>query len=261
MTWKLGGEVARGDELHRWYDAGVGRWLSQDPIGFAAGDANLYRYVGNGATNATDPDGLKIRIRPKTERDTEAANKFEQMAKDTFVNGNDKTKELFRQCQNLDITIFVTNGPIEDILFDSYDDQLVDFSDVDVIKQLDEEALPLDRFIVHLVAEQIARERDAIDNAKLDMRPIEWLGYGGHHLEAIDAENESIQIGNATVTIKALPSENRMKTDHNNGDHRPRLSSQTEYKADRDMDRHIKVLAICAIGFGIAVADGQQSRN
>ena len=59
MTWKLGGEVARGDELHRWYDAGVGRWLSQDPIGFAAGDANLYRYVGNGATNWVDPSGLQ----------------------------------------------------------------------------------------------------------------------------------------------------------------------------------------------------------
>ncbi len=32
--------------------------LSNDPIGFAAGDANLYRYVGNGPTNATDPSGL-----------------------------------------------------------------------------------------------------------------------------------------------------------------------------------------------------------
>ena len=59
MTWKLGGEVARGDELHRWYDAGVGRWLSQDPIGFAAGDANLYRYMGNGATAYVDPNGLQ----------------------------------------------------------------------------------------------------------------------------------------------------------------------------------------------------------
>ncbi len=42
----------------RWYDPQTGRWLSQDPIGFAAGDANLYRYVGNGSTNATDPSGL-----------------------------------------------------------------------------------------------------------------------------------------------------------------------------------------------------------
>ncbi|KLU02240.1 biogenesis of outer membrane [Rhodopirellula islandica] len=42
----------------RWYDPATGRWLSNDPIGFAAGDANLYRYVGNGPTNAIDPSGL-----------------------------------------------------------------------------------------------------------------------------------------------------------------------------------------------------------
>jgi len=43
----------------RWYDASAGRWLSQDPIGFAAGDANLYRYVGNHPSYATDPSGLQ----------------------------------------------------------------------------------------------------------------------------------------------------------------------------------------------------------
>jgi RHS repeat-associated protein len=41
----------------RYYDAGVGRFISQDPIGFAAGDANLYRYVGNSPTNFIDPSG------------------------------------------------------------------------------------------------------------------------------------------------------------------------------------------------------------
>jgi RHS repeat-associated protein len=41
----------------RWYDSGTGRWLSEDPIGFAGGDSNLYRYVGNSPTNATDPSG------------------------------------------------------------------------------------------------------------------------------------------------------------------------------------------------------------
>ncbi|UUO05343.1 hypothetical protein M4951_18415 [Blastopirellula sp. J2-11] len=44
---------------NRWYDAELGRWISQDPIGFAAGDENLYRYVGNIPTNATDPSGLE----------------------------------------------------------------------------------------------------------------------------------------------------------------------------------------------------------
>jgi RHS repeat-associated protein len=41
----------------RWYDPIVGRWLSEDPIGFNAGDADLYRYCGNGPTDAADPAG------------------------------------------------------------------------------------------------------------------------------------------------------------------------------------------------------------
>jgi RHS repeat-associated protein len=43
---------------NRWYDPKQGRFISQDPIGFAGGDENLYRYVGNGPTNATDPSGF-----------------------------------------------------------------------------------------------------------------------------------------------------------------------------------------------------------
>ncbi len=42
----------------RWYDPATGRWLSRDPIGFGAGDVNLYRYVGNGPTNNADPSGF-----------------------------------------------------------------------------------------------------------------------------------------------------------------------------------------------------------
>ncbi|NEQ42461.1 MAG: RHS repeat-associated core domain-containing protein [Leptolyngbya sp. SIOISBB] len=41
----------------RYYDPAVGRFLSEDPIGFDAGDANLYRYVFNSPTNYTDPTG------------------------------------------------------------------------------------------------------------------------------------------------------------------------------------------------------------
>jgi RHS repeat-associated protein len=43
------------------YDPTIGRWISQDPIGFDAGDANLYRYVHNTPTNAIDPSGLKVK--------------------------------------------------------------------------------------------------------------------------------------------------------------------------------------------------------
>ena len=42
----------------RYYDPASGRFISQDPIGFTAGDANLYTYVGNGPTNFVDPGGL-----------------------------------------------------------------------------------------------------------------------------------------------------------------------------------------------------------
>lgn len=42
----------------RWYDTNTGRWLSQDPIGFGAGDANLYRYVGNRPSTHRDPSGF-----------------------------------------------------------------------------------------------------------------------------------------------------------------------------------------------------------
>ncbi len=42
----------------RYYDPVLKRFLSQDPLGFAAGDANLYRYVGNNPLGATDPSGM-----------------------------------------------------------------------------------------------------------------------------------------------------------------------------------------------------------
>jgi RHS repeat-associated protein len=41
----------------RYYDSNVGRFISVDPMGFEAGDTNLYRYVGNNSTNANDPSG------------------------------------------------------------------------------------------------------------------------------------------------------------------------------------------------------------
>jgi RHS repeat-associated protein len=42
----------------RYYGPTIGRFESEDPLGFAAGDSNLYRYVYNHTTAATDPTGL-----------------------------------------------------------------------------------------------------------------------------------------------------------------------------------------------------------
>jgi RHS repeat-associated protein len=49
---------------NRYYDPGTGRFLSQDPIGFGAGDTNLYRYVGNSPTNFIDPSGMLTIVIP-----------------------------------------------------------------------------------------------------------------------------------------------------------------------------------------------------
>jgi RHS repeat-associated protein len=42
----------------RYYDAVIGRFVSQDPMGFRAGDTDLYRYVGNAPTDTTDISGM-----------------------------------------------------------------------------------------------------------------------------------------------------------------------------------------------------------
>ncbi|MEA5534957.1 RHS repeat-associated core domain-containing protein [Crocosphaera sp. XPORK-15E] len=42
----------------RYYDAEIGRFIGEDPIGFAGGDSNLYRYVLNSTVNLIDPNGL-----------------------------------------------------------------------------------------------------------------------------------------------------------------------------------------------------------
>ncbi len=65
------------------YDPGPGRFTSDDPAGFPAGDPNLYRYVGNSPTNATDPSGLWVLI-PNTEEEKEAWQALAHRAGTTF---------------------------------------------------------------------------------------------------------------------------------------------------------------------------------
>jgi RHS repeat-associated protein len=43
----------------RWEDPTNGHWTSLDPLGFGAGDTNLYRYVFNSPTGGIDPSGLR----------------------------------------------------------------------------------------------------------------------------------------------------------------------------------------------------------
>jgi RHS repeat-associated protein len=43
----------------RHYSPELGRFISEDPIGLAGGDINIYAYVGNSPTNYKDPSGLE----------------------------------------------------------------------------------------------------------------------------------------------------------------------------------------------------------
>ncbi|MDD5160802.1 MAG: peptidoglycan DD-metalloendopeptidase family protein [Sulfuricurvum sp.] len=56
------GREADTDDLYyyraRYYDPTIGRFITPDPIGFAGGDTNFYRYVGNDPVNFVDPSGL-----------------------------------------------------------------------------------------------------------------------------------------------------------------------------------------------------------
>ncbi|WP_167849464.1 RHS repeat-associated core domain-containing protein [Halobacteriovorax sp. Y22] len=42
---------------NRYYNPGAGRFMSEDPIGFAGRDINFYRYAGNNSINKNDPNG------------------------------------------------------------------------------------------------------------------------------------------------------------------------------------------------------------
>ena len=42
----------------RYYDSDTGRFISEDPIGFAGGTVNLYEYVRNNPVLYIDPNGL-----------------------------------------------------------------------------------------------------------------------------------------------------------------------------------------------------------
>jgi len=42
----------------RWYDPQQGRFITEDPVGFASGDTNFYAYVKNDPVNRVDPLGL-----------------------------------------------------------------------------------------------------------------------------------------------------------------------------------------------------------
>jgi RHS repeat-associated protein len=51
------------EAMTRWASASLGRWTDTDPLGLAAGDLNVYRFIGNSPISAVDPLGMAPDIR------------------------------------------------------------------------------------------------------------------------------------------------------------------------------------------------------
>ena len=87
----------------RWYDAEQGRFISQDPIGFAGGNTNLYSYVSNNPVSKTDPLGLyEIDTHYYlTEYLAKKTGCFTDPQSKAIANGNQLTDELDEQSPGL----------------------------------------------------------------------------------------------------------------------------------------------------------------
>jgi RHS repeat-associated protein len=80
------GEIGLYFYRARYYDATVGRFIGEDPIGFAASDANLYRYVYNSPPQWTDPFGenLVIPLLEKRQRDLAEAREIAEQIRTKY---------------------------------------------------------------------------------------------------------------------------------------------------------------------------------
>jgi RHS repeat-associated protein len=112
----------------RYYDASTGRFISEDPIGFDSGDANLFRYVHNDPLHARDPSGLTRQKTDPTQTTVNAgikkttgidvignASAYEGAAQDAHggrvLSSKDPNDEGFNQLMNQVNDVPVSNSP------------------------------------------------------------------------------------------------------------------------------------------------------
>lgn len=93
----------------RYYDPNIGQFISSDPIRFASGDFNFYRYVSNDPVNFTDPSGLIL-----------AGGTGDDYARE--LQGKMVNELLKHKQQMADIQALKKWGPKEETLADKYGD-------------------------------------------------------------------------------------------------------------------------------------------
>ena len=104
----------------RWYDPAVGKFISVDTISFAAGDANLYRYVKNSPLTCIDPNGLRlIDLEINSDKDSEepvwkkadapwntTKKNIEKYGDQVFAANEKMTREMIKWVSDLDKDVF-----------------------------------------------------------------------------------------------------------------------------------------------------------
>ncbi len=91
-----------------------GRWLQPDPIGFAGGDLNLYRYCGNDPVNRVDPSGKLVDFgtgNPTVDEGAVYAQWFSNMYDSFNISGEDWA-QFTGQAIGYDVTIVVATAVV-----------------------------------------------------------------------------------------------------------------------------------------------------
>jgi RHS repeat-associated protein len=75
------------------YDPAAGRWTTKDPLGFSAGDSNLYAYAANDPLNRIDPTGLEDGASPSPCQPEETWDQKARKVLDSFKRIPDHLKQ------------------------------------------------------------------------------------------------------------------------------------------------------------------------
>lgn len=79
---------------NRWYDPGAKRWISEDPIGFGGGDANLSRYVANSPGSFSDPSGLTAKSLAPVYTGGDFVGPIDERGQNNRIDDSNPTNEL-----------------------------------------------------------------------------------------------------------------------------------------------------------------------
>ena len=164
----------------RWYDPSLGSFISEDPLGFLAGDANVNRYVGNGPTYSYDPSGLKVIFKPKdpkSDADKEAAIKAEKLwlkavEKATTISGKlgDKFKAI-ASGDSTEVTMSISASQLDYAVVGDYKTGTIDMADVNRIKETMRGLNPM-TLVAHEVVEQWLNDHYGLEKTLLNYRKM-----------------------------------------------------------------------------------------